>query len=321
MKSFLKRVLVFGLMFFAINYIFDFFYSMPNRKAIAKGTHKIANKWKDMHDGQEKYDILILGSSRSFTGYNPKIIDSVLGGNSYNMGTPSQDIAETYYVLKEILCYQKPKVILLDNFIESLDRNINYYPILSNASFMECDGNKYGLIIKGFGVEGLANEITPILKYKYHLKNDLTNLFKGKGKSVSEDENSWYKGFEINSTIITPKEVMSLGPIPNLTTTNVDKTKFEYYCSKIYQLAEENNAKLIALRTPYPPHRMEISRGDDVHDYYAEFYKSKNVVFIDFNYTAEPVIKNEDFSDFHHLNIFGANKVTRELCKLIAPYF
>lgn len=252
MKLFLKRVLFFVFLFFAINYTFDFFYGMPNRTAIKNKTHKILNKWDDIHNNKNKYDFLILGSSRAYSGYNPKIIDSVLGVNSYNMGTPSQDIAETYYILKEIFCYQKPKVVVLDNFIESTDTNISYYPILTNASFMECDGNKYDLITKGFGLDGIANLITPILKYKNHIKNDVISIFQG-NKVTSNKENKWYKGYEINSEIISSIEISSLKPIPSFSSTNVDVVKFKHYFFKILNLVRENNSKLIAVRTPYPP--------------------------------------------------------------------
>ena len=121
--------------FILLNLIVDYIYSIPSREAIEKGIHKNYLKWNDIHKNKNQYDVIILGSSRAYTTYNPNVLDSILNTTSYNMGTSAQDIAESYYMLREILEYQSPKYVVLDLFFPSSDTSHEYYQILSNASF------------------------------------------------------------------------------------------------------------------------------------------------------------------------------------------
>ena len=59
-------------------------------------------------------EVLFLGTSHMMCGISPVEIYEKNGIVSYNLGTASQPIQGTYYLLKEAFKYQSPKVIVLD---------------------------------------------------------------------------------------------------------------------------------------------------------------------------------------------------------------
>ena len=177
MKKFLKHI-TYGLLFFVlINLLILLIYEYPAYKAIKNKTHKNYLKWNSIHTNKNTYELIVLGSSRCYTGFNPKIIDTELDIQSFNMGTSAQDIAESYYALREILDYQKPKYIVLGTFLNLSDNNHDYYQIFSNASFFNSTQNKFDLITKGYGSKGIANYLVPLMKFNNYIKQDLISVF------------------------------------------------------------------------------------------------------------------------------------------------
>ena len=84
MKKFLKHI-AYGLFFFVlINLLIVLKYEYPAYQAIKNKTHKNYLKWNSIHTNKNTYDLIILGSSRCYTGFNPKVIDSGLNIESFN---------------------------------------------------------------------------------------------------------------------------------------------------------------------------------------------------------------------------------------------
>lgn len=52
---------------------------------------------------QEEIETLFLGSSHVFCGYDPRVLDEILGENTYLAATPVQKVDGSYYLLKEVL--------------------------------------------------------------------------------------------------------------------------------------------------------------------------------------------------------------------------
>ena len=181
MKLFLARFCYFLFPLLAFSYLFVWAYERPQRTAIGNGSHEKFQKWNAIHEFNNSYDVIIMGSSRGSNAYNPLIIDSIAGTKTYNLTSGSQNVVETFYLLEEVFRYQKPKIVVYETFLPSFTENPDYYHILSHSKFMSTQG-KYDLIVKGFGSEGMVNYVLPILKYRTYLKNDLKKLFKSSEK-------------------------------------------------------------------------------------------------------------------------------------------
>ncbi|WP_294660531.1 hypothetical protein [uncultured Fusobacterium sp.] len=109
---------------------------------------------------KNELDIVFLGSSHSYTTYYPDMIDSGLKINSFNMASNSQQIDQLYFNLKEILKYQKPKIVFVELFSlagDSKNNEGNWF-VYDNL-----DGQKFSL-----------NKLKTVLAYR---KNRQTKFF------------------------------------------------------------------------------------------------------------------------------------------------
>lgn len=318
MKKFLKHI-AYGFFFFIlVNLIILLKYEYPAYKAIKNRTHKNYLKWNSIQKNTNTYDLIILGSSRVYTGFNPRVIDSGLNLKSFNMGTSAQDIAESYHSLVEILEFQKPKYVALEAYLELSDDVHDYYQIFSNASFFKSSKNKFDLVINGYGNNGVANYCIPLMKFNNYMKQDVISIFSTKPKKTPET--NWYKGFLKDTVIITQKQIKTFKPIANFSNTSFNKERFKTYFNKIYELTKAKGIKLIALRTPYPPTRLNLNNNNDEGNFYKNYMSTyKDVEYFDLNTykTKDFKFKDEDFSDYHHANYWGAQKISQQLIDII----
>jgi hypothetical protein len=269
----------------------------------------------DIHNNKNTYDLVTIGASRAYTSFNPNILDKSLNLESYNMGTSAQDIAESYYSLKEILEYQNPKYVVLDLFFPSSDNVHDYYQIYSNASFFNSNETKYNLVTEGYGGTGIANYFIPVIKFKNYIKQDLNDLF-SEGNSPKQEVN-WIKGFLYDTVTVTKKQIKKFKPVSNYQNTAFDEDRFVTFFNKIKTLTQENNIKLICVRTPYPPSRLALNKIDDEGDFFREFMANSEIPYYDLNTYNNTLYNDFDFSDYHHPNYRGAEKASMQLVEAI----
>jgi hypothetical protein len=315
MKKFLKHIGYGLFIFMLLNILIVIIYDYSAYKAIKNKTHKNYLKWNDIHTNINKYDLIILGSSRTYTAFNPQIIDTSLSIKSYNMGTSAQDIAESYYSLKEVLEYQKPKHVVLELYLATADDVHDYYQIFSNASFFNSSKNKFDLVVDGYGEKGINNYLIPILKFNNYIKQDLVSVFSKKKEKKKSDK--WIRGFLYDTTTVTKSQVKKYKAIENFENTSFNEARFNKYFEKINELAKAKNIKLIFIRTPYPPSRIGLTKKDDEGDYYKTFSDKNHIPYYDLNYYLNINYLDSDFSDYHHANYRGAIKASNQLIKTI----
>jgi hypothetical protein len=64
-------------------------------------------------NGNEKWDIVILGSSHAYRGYDPRIFESK-GYKTFNLGTSDQNMMCSYYIAKNYLNRSNCRMVILD---------------------------------------------------------------------------------------------------------------------------------------------------------------------------------------------------------------
>ena len=62
-------------------------------------------------------DVLCVGSSHSYHSIQPNLLWGNYGIPSYVLSSPGQSVPCSYYLLKEALKYQSPKVVLLETYL------------------------------------------------------------------------------------------------------------------------------------------------------------------------------------------------------------
>ncbi|WP_282042560.1 hypothetical protein [Winogradskyella flava] len=319
---FLKHIAYGLITFVLINLLIAFIYEYPAYKAIKNKTHKNYLKWNSIHSNKNAYDLIVLGSSRSYTGFNPNIIDEGLNLESFNMGTSAQDIAESYYTLVEILDYQNPKYVVLETYLDLSDDSHDYYQIFSNASFFNSKKNKYSLIAEGYGTKGIGNYLIPLMKFNQYIKKEITSLFSENNKKPPKK--NWYKGFYRDTVVVTKEQIKAFGPISNYNNKSFNRERFDTYFNKIYELTKSKGIKLFTLRTPYPPTRIKINDNKDEENFYKDYFQDYNDVgYFDLNnYKINKFTYSDtDFSDYHHANYTGASIMSQQLVDIISTHY
>ncbi len=317
MKKFLKQF-IYGLLAFSIlNVLIAVIYEYPTHQSVKNKTNRNYLKWEAIHQDENTFDLIIIGTSRTYASFNPVIIDSVLHTNAYNMATSAQDIAETYYSLEEIFEYQKPKYVVVDLFFETADESYDYYQTFSNSSFYNSSKRKFELIYDGYGTTGLLNYSIPIVKFKNYIKQDLIGIFSNNESLRKED--IWIKGYLYDTLTVSKAEISNFGAISNYQNSTFDKDRFTHYFDKIDVLVKANDAKLICVRTPYPPTRLKLTETDDEGNFFKNYTTKANVPYYDLNTFANDTYKykDQDFADYHHPNYKGARKASLQLIEAL----
>lgn len=227
-------------------------------------------------------DLLVVGDSESYTTVSPMQLWQEQGITAYVCGKPGQKIQESYYALKTAFKTQSPKVVLLET-------NVIY---------------RY----KGdmAGIQTLLSELRsyyfPIFRFHDVWKPLLTGeRYQGEA----------YKGFRIRTGVKPYRE----GSYMKETTEQKKIEKMNlHYMEKIIKLCRENGADLLLYSGPSP-----VNYNFRKHNGLAAFAKEKGLTYLDLNLEELGINWETDTTDKgDHLNLSGAEKVTRHLGKFLA---
>lgn len=189
------------------------------------------------------------------------------GIKAYVRGSSQQLIWQSYYVLKETLKYETPKVVVLNvnslRYGKDSDKVSEAYNRLMMDN-MKWSKEKIDLIKESMtDDENILSYVFPILRYHSRFdeltKEDFEYLFKNK-------ENT-YNGFLVNKNV---KPVTNLPTKRKLASYDFPKECIEYL-DKIVELCKENDIKLVLIKAPsvYP-------YWYDEYDEYVREYSIKN---------------------------------------------
>ena len=132
MKKFLKRLILFGLIFFVLDKIFYVFLYAAPQLEVDKRLELLLN-------GKINKEIIVMGSSRGAYNIIAGQIEKETGKSAYNISYAGSTIQFHLFLLKTVLKYnKKPEIIVLsldtpDEFL--LDKSLNFrldrfYPLV-----------------------------------------------------------------------------------------------------------------------------------------------------------------------------------------------
>lgn len=258
-------------------------------------------------------DVLFLGSSHGFFAADPNYLWHEYGIASYNMCSHGQSVPSSYYLLKEALKTQSPKIVFLETYTFCDNKLYRGEPRLRQAfDGIHLDDVKSEMIEDFFDDASLSEKLTYYIPFlKYHSRwSELENY-----DFHSKD---FLKGFMM-STTIKPQEAPE---IPD-STSELGETACAYF-EKIQELCDENNIQLIVFSTPFG-----ISTTDKHYIYrqginntLETYLAEKNIPFLYFQKTNMAGIDfATDFVDTHHLNTYGAEKITHYIGDYLVQNF
>lgn len=240
---------------------------------------RIKNLVKIHQEEANSIDVLLLGDSLSYSSFSPMQLWDSYGMTAFVGGQSGQSIQESYYMLKEALKKQNPRVVVLE----------------TNCIFRSTGG----LEAAGETIRTLAGYYFPIFTL-----HDMWKAFVP-GKRYPEEN---YKGFQFRESRCPYKGGDYLSPTEEKEDIS---TVTRIYLRKIRSLCEDHGAKLVFVSTP-SPENYSVRTQNALQAY----VKGTGITFWDLNFLLKElgIDWNRDSLDRgDHLNFTGAKKVTEWL--------
>lgn len=285
----------------------------PSNAAIRTWQHFYTLKRGEM-------DILVVGSSHAYSTFDPAVISQIAGMDSYILASNSQNTVQAYFNVKEALHYQKPKAIILEAF--SLDNNDNWRygetPDRDWKKESNIDGMRFGLtkleaVMEQYESANWSYALLPIVRCHSNWTDVVTI---GSNLAFYTGGIREYSPFHPSETSMSAETAALYAQEdynPNewfISDTNV------LHFHKLAQLCREEGITLYIVMAPMYDVYIRSINYDSCTSQIAALAESEGVFFLDCNqYYDEIGLTFQDFedifSDYHHLNSAGAEKVTQ----------
>lgn len=286
---------------------------------------------------QENIETLFLGSSHVFCGYDPQILDEVLGENTYLASTPVQKVDGSYYLLKEVIKNNELKKVYLDMYFwqyrdtPTKRGSEQMYYIYCITDNMKNSWNRIEFLLNASGCEQYIAGFLPAARYGNYLLD--LNRFERVVKSKRNSEYINYENAPANfykGAMITPAQV---GNPKMITTTDdagiaqISENVISEYSlknlDKIVKLCKEEGIELVLVTTPFTDFCVQtIGNYDTFHEYVKNYAEANDIEYYDFNLCKTDILdlESEDFLDFHHLSEKGAAKYSTVFADVMTSY-
>ena len=308
MRKFILQILLFFILLCII--------ALPVDYMTTKGLRKLSTiefaVWNDIYnDNHMDNDLVVLGASTAWTGYNTYMMDSILGISTYNLGVdghPWYMYKVRYEVYREVAKAPKYIVINLDKatFLDALDNPYMREQFLPYPRLMWKVRKD-----KEFSLIELCVPYYRYIGYKDLQKAGLQSYY-DKPISCFDTSCNFYKGYwgqdkkwsveVFDSTDITSAQEMS--------------------CSKLVQndiadfIQQRQDEGITVILCKYPLYRPYFENCRNIEEYQViceDICKETGVVMYDFT----DMLIVEDTAYFYnptHLNLKGSTIFTNEFC-------
>ena len=306
MKKFFKTVKIIAIIIVAIIifYILNKLLTPKYMTDLVEGS-MISQYYRE----PKNHEVIFIGDCEVYANFSPMVLYEEEGITSYVRGSSQQLIWQSYYILKETLKYEIPKVVVFNvnsmRYSEPVSEAYNRLTL----DKMKWSKEKYEMIKTSMlEKENMFSYIFPILRYhdRYDklTKEDITYLFKEKDNT--------YQGFLINKNIKPVQSLPTKRPLANYKFEDID---YEYL-QKILDLCKQNNIELLLIKAPsvYP------FWYDEYNKQIVEFAQKNNINFINFLDKEDEIgidYTQDTYDGGLHLNLTGATKLTKYFSKYL----
>lgn len=259
-------------------------------------------------------DVIFIGDSSIYKGISPIEIWKEYGITSYNYASPTQKMWDSYYCIKEVLKYQKPKVIVLN-----VEQIYNDKPMKEGYKRHLYDNMKWGSAkfeaitddVQQNKKSSIITYILPVLRFHDRWSKLEEKDFQYIGNEIYQEKNI-FKGYYISKKVNPYKEK------ENKLTSQFGAKALEYL-EKIKKICEENEIKLVLMEAPTPN-----VWNTERHDKMEKWAQKNKIPFLDTNMILDEIgidweTDTEDAGK--HLNINGAQKLSKYIGRYLSNYY
>jgi len=303
-KSFVKILFIFILLLWILAFSIDEIISIGLKKTDIRKFQA----WNDIYASDIKDDVVIIGSSRAWCQYDPKILDSITGLSFYNLGIDGSPI--NYQIIRYNTYRRfnpKPKYIVQNvDFLTLAIRNDGYereqyFPYIDDDSLIN-------VVAKDKNISFLDRYIPLVRYFGYRdiFEDGFESYF---GKTVFFD-GGLYKGYRGNDYQWDGSNLRNVNKI-NYSKDPKALKLLDEYLSK----AKDENIEVIFVSAPvYDEVKKKLIDFKGMNDMYKSIADKYKLKILD--YTNDSICLNKtNFYNGTHLNEKGAELFSTKLAK------
>lgn len=310
MKNILKTIAIF-LIFIMIFILLNMLFQPKYATSLVEGS-----MISEYYDEPKDHEVIFIGDCEVYANFSPMVMYEEEGIKAYVRGSSQQMIWQSYYILKETLKYEVPKVVVLN--VNSMRYDKNSDKVSESYNRLTIDNMKWSKEKVEIIKESMTEEETfisyvfPILRY--HSRYD--ELTSEDFEYLFKDNQVTYNGFLINKNV---KGVTNLPTKRRLANYEFSKECHEYL-DKITKLCKENNIKLVLIKAPslypywYEEYDAQIREYAESHDidYYNLVEEAENIG-LDYS--------QDTYDGGLHLNLQGATKLSKYFAEWLSENY
>jgi hypothetical protein len=296
--SFVKRLLIFAVILFAVDFLLGkcigFLYFKMEKGNTARITYVMT---------KAKEDIVVFGSSRANHHYVPSFLEDSFHVKTYNAGMDGQSMPYYYCVLKAIQSRTHPKIVILDLNLDEFELSETGYNRLSALL-------PYYYLIK---------DIQPVINLRgpYEKLKSVSNLYRYNSfilpavvNNIVKRKDDSEKGYVPLSKELSSDTKPLVDALKNYT---LDTLKVSLFKSFIKDATAKGSKVFVFIS---PMFRIQQAMTPTVSKAMA-ICKEENIPFVDFGQSSLFIAHPEYFQNSSHLNSKGADIYTRMICSEI----
>lgn len=307
MKKFILRFLLWLVVPFLLAALIDWMVSSGLRKTDLR---KYA-VWNDIYKGRMRPDLLVVGNSQAWNGYDPRLMDSILNIDSYTLSIVG------HFVDYQIIQYNtyrrfnaKPKVVALNVcFIGTLgitaDKQYEreqFFPYIWDDSLIT--------LVKKDKEISFVDRYLPLCRY-FGYRDEMEEGIKAFFGKTEFFDGNMYKGYRGDPSPFSRGEIL---PKEEMNTNVYDDNAVEMFDSFVRQMCDEGIGVVFVKYPIYYPLRAKFTNIKESDSIFETVSKRYDVPILDFSCST----LSKDSTNYinpSHLGKKGAEVFTKEFCQ------
>ena len=272
----------------------------------------IKSLWQDIYALENNsVDIVFLGSSHANSSFDTDVFYNITGYTSFNLGSSNQTPETGYYILREFLENQNPRILVQEIYWGVMGEEIEVSAVNSqHLTYMRFGANWAAIFYNTLSPEEKETFLMKGINPFYRLKGIAIRRLSSQPEVVEGFRPIQYKGCGFRPYMITADGSRIDEIIGRLNNFSGYSEEQIAYLQQTIDLAKSRGMKVILVMAPIMP---EVFNGldyyDEIEQISIEIAKNNNIDYIDFNIllkNKEINIPSECFGDEHHVNYKGA---------------
>ena len=309
MKKFILRFLLWLVIPFLLAILVDWMVSSGLRKTDLR---KYA-VWNDIYKGGMHPDLLVVGNSQAWNGYDPRLMDSILNIDSYNLSIVG------HFVDYQIIQYNtyrrfnaKPKVVALNvSFIGTLgitaDKQYEreqFFPYIWDDSLIS--------LVKDDKEITFFDRYLPLCRY-FGYRDEMEEGVKAFFGKKEFPDGHIFKGYRGDASHFNRGEIL---PKNEMLTNIYDAAAIEMFDSFVRKIRNEGIAVVFVKYPVYYPLRAKFTNIAESDSIFEAVSRRYDVPILDFSCSALSKDSTNYFNP-SHLGKKGAEIFTKEFCQCL----